>query len=84
MIKFRSIWGERQANLDELDPSIHRWLSLCHDLVPPPATMIREFYSNLSTYYDDSGGHYLTTWIRGEEFWITKEIVFEALHVPRL
>ena len=39
--KHRSIWGERQVSLDELDHSIHinleirGWLSLCHDLIPP-------------------------------------------------
>ena len=44
------------------------WLSLCYNFVRPPAALIREFYANLSIYYNDSSGHYLTTWIRGEEF----------------
>ena len=40
LVKYRSIWVERQVCLDELDHSIHRnlesrgWLSLCHDLIP--------------------------------------------------
>ena len=88
LVKYRSIWGERQINLDELDHSIHRnlesrkWLSLCSNLDFPPTTLIKELYSNLSTHFDDSDGHYLTTWIRGEEFRITKQIVFETLRVP--
>ena len=54
LVKYRSIWGERQVSLDKLDPSFCRnlesrgWFSLCHDLIPLPATLIREFYSNLS------------------------------------
>ena len=69
LVKYRSIWGDRQDNLDELDRSIHRnldsrkCLSLCFDLEPPLATLIREFYLNLSTHSDDFSGHYLTTWI---------------------
>ena len=41
LVKYRSIWGERQVSLDELDHSIHinlesrGWLSLCYDLIPP-------------------------------------------------
>ena len=67
LTQYRSIWGERQIVLYELDPSIHRslksrnWLSLCDDSYPPPTTLIREFYSNLSIHSDDFGGHYLTT-----------------------
>ena len=58
------------------------WLSLCSNFVHPPAALIREFYANLSIHSDDSGGHYLTTWIRGEEFQITKKVVSDALNVP--
>ena len=53
LVKCRSIWGEGQVNLDELDCSLYRnlesrkWLSLCFDLIPSPAALIREFYSNL-------------------------------------
>ena len=53
LAKYRSIWGERQIVLDELDPSICRtlvsrnWVSLCDVFYPPLAALIREFYSNL-------------------------------------
>ena len=57
-------------------------MPLCSDLVPPLYALIREFYSNLSTHSDEPGGHYLTIWIRGEEFKITKQMVLEALSVP--
>ena len=88
--KYRSIWEERQENLDELDPSIHRnlqsrnLLSLYSNFVCPPATLFREFYVNLSIHSDDSSGHYLTTWIRGKEFQITKKVVSDALNVPHV
>ena len=58
------------------------WVSLCEVSNPPPAALIREFYSNLSIYSKVIGGHYLTSWIRGQEFTITKQIVYEALGVP--
>ena len=54
--KYRSIWGEREIVLSELDPYIHRtfvarnWVSLCEVFEPLPAALIREFYSNLSVY----------------------------------
>ena len=57
-------------------------MRLCYDLVPPPAALIKEFYLNLSIRSDDPGGHILTAWIRGKEFRITKQIVFEAFGVP--
>ena len=88
LVKYRSIWGERQVNLDELDPSSCRnlksrgCLSLCHDLIPSSATLIREFYSNLSIQFDSSSGHMLIAWIRGEEFKITRKIVSGAPGVP--
>jgi len=62
---------EREIVLDELDPSICRnlvsrkWVSLCDVSDPPTAALIREFYSNLSIYHEDSSGHYLTSRIRG-------------------
>ena len=49
---------------------------------PPAAALIREFYSNLFVYSKDTSGHYLTTWIHGQEFTITKQVVSEALGVP--
>ena len=57
-------------------------MSLCDVSYPHPAALIREFYSNISIHSDDSGGHYLTTWIGGEEFQITKKVVSDALNVP--
>ena len=47
-----------------------------------PAALNREFYSNLSVYSEVIGGHYLTSWIRGQEFTITKQTISEALDVP--
>jgi len=67
LTKYRSIWGEREIILSELDPSICRnfvsrnWISLCEVSNPPPAAFIREFYSNLSIYPEMTGGHYLTS-----------------------
>ena len=49
---------------------------------PPPTALIREFYSNLSVYFEVTDGHYLTSWIRGQEFIILKQTVSEALSVP--
>ena len=51
--------------LDELDPDIRRnferrgWLPLLDISHPPPATLIREFYSNLSIHSDDSNVQYV-------------------------
>ena len=53
LIKRRRIWGERQISLHKRHPSIREnlqsrhWLSLCTNIQPPPADLIREFYSNL-------------------------------------
>ena len=86
LIKDRSIWAERQINLDELPLSVHRnlqcrnWLTLCKDLQPLPATLIREFYSNLYICSNDN----LSTWIRAQSFVITKDVVFGALNVPHV
>ena len=87
LIKFKSICGEREIHLDELEAPICRnleyrgWLPLCQNLVPPPALLIKEFYANLSIESDYSGSHIFSTWIRGKEFRITNKIVSEALHV---
>ena len=86
LIKDRSIWAERQINLDELPLSVHRnlqcrnWLTLCKDLQPLPAALIREFYSNLYICSNDN----LSTWIRAQSFVITKDVVFCALNVPHV
>ena len=58
------------------------WVSLCEVSDPPPTTLIREFYSNLFVYSEVKGGHYLTSWIRGQEFTITKQTISEVLRVP--
>ena len=86
LIKHRFIWAEWQFNADELPLSVHRniqcrnWLSLCKNLQPPPAALIREFYSNLHIRSDDN----LSTWIRGQSFVITNDVVSDALNVPRV
>ena len=78
LTKYRSIWGEREIILSELDLSIRRnfvsrnWVSLCEVSDPPPAAFIREFYSNLFIYPKMIGGHHLTFWIRRQEFTINK------------
>ena len=74
--------------LDEVDPEIRRsfdrrgWLPLLDVDHPPPAVLIKEFYSNLSVYSDDSNVQYVMSWIRGEENVITLKIVASALYVP--
>ena len=56
----RNVWVERKVVLDELDPEIRRnfehggWLPLLYVDHPPPTTLIREFYSNLSVHPNDS------------------------------
>lgn len=87
LIKRRRIWGERQINLQELHPFVREnlqsrhWLSLCTNIQPPPADLIREFYSNLSVH-EDLGGHKVASSIRGVPFTITREHVSKALDVP--
>ena len=58
------------------------WGPLCEVSHPLPVSLIREFYLNLSLYFEDIGGHYLTSWIRGTKYKITKHVVSEALGVP--
>ena len=71
---FRSVWVERNVVLDELDPEIRRnferrgWLPLLDINHRPPATLIREFYSNLSVHSNDSNTQYVMNWIQGEEY----------------
>ena len=48
---------------------------------PPPATLIREFYSNISVDSYDSN-IFVRSWIRGEEYTITPSVVAVALGVP--
>ena len=54
------IWAECSVILDEVDPAIRTnlesrgWLSLLEIDHPPPTTLIREFFSNLSCHIYDS------------------------------
>ena len=83
----RKIWAKRSVVLDEVDPAIKAnleskgWLSLLETYHPPPTTLIREFFSNLSCHIYDSNT-LVRSWIRGVEFTITPQIVADALGVP--
>ena len=83
----RNIWAERKVLLDELDPAIKAnferrgWLPLLDIDHPPPATLIREFYSNLSIHVYDSNT-LVKSWIWGEEYTITPSVVAATLGVP--
>ena len=74
--------------LDEVDPEIRRsfdhrgWLPLLDVDHPPPAVLIREFYSNLSIHSTSSNIQFVKNWIRGEEYVITPQVVAYALGVP--
>ena len=48
---------------------------------PPPTTLVREFFSNLSYHVYDSNT-LVRNWIQGVEFTITPRVVAEALGVP--
>ena len=73
--------------LDELDGEIRRnfdrrgWLPLLDVNHPPSATLIREFYSNLSVHSYDSNT-LVRNWIRGDEYTITPSVVAATLGVP--
>ena len=81
----RSVWAKRKVVLDKLDPKIRRkykrrgWLPLLDIDPTPSATLIREFYLNLSIHYIDSNTQFVKSWIRGEEYIITPSIVAFAL-----
>ena len=83
----RKIWAERKVLLDKLDPAIRanfehrRWLPLLDIGHPPPAALIREFYSNLSIHIYDSNT-LVKSWIRDVEYTITPRVVADALGVP--
>ena len=76
--------------LDEVDPKIHwsfdhrGWLPLLDVDHPPLAVLIREFYSNLSVHSTSSNIQFVKSWIRGEEYVITPQVVASALGVPLL
>ena len=83
----RKIWAERSVILDEVNPAImanlesRGWLLLLEIDHPPPTTLIREFFSNLSCHIYDSNT-VVRSWIQGVEFTITPRVVAEALGVP--
>ncbi|XP_065632097.1 uncharacterized protein LOC111987554 [Quercus suber] len=85
---FRSVWVEHKVILDEVDLKIRRnferrgWLPLLEVEHPLLASLIREFYSNLSVNSNDSNTQYVRSWIRGEEYVITSKVVASALGVP--
>ena len=57
------------------------WLPLLDFEHPPPATLIREFYSNLSIHVYDNNT-LVKVWLRGVEYRITPRVVSNALGVP--
>ena len=83
----RNIWAERKVLLHELDPEIRRnfdrrgWLLLLDVDHPPSATLITEFYQNLSVHSYDSNT-LVRSWIRGDEYTITPLVVVATLGVP--
>ena len=83
----RNIWAERRVLLDDLDGEIRRnfecksWLPLLDISHPPPATLIREFYSNLSVHSYDANT-IVRSWVRGVGYTITPSVVADALGVP--
>ena len=86
----RTMWAERKVVLDELDPEIRRnfeqwgWLPLINIDHPPPTTLIREFYSNLSVHSNDSSTQFVKSWVWGKEYVITPSVVVSALRVPKI
>ena len=83
----RKVWAKRFVVLDEVDPAIRAnlesrgWLPLLEVDHPPPAALIKEFFSNLSCHIYDSNT-LVKSWIRGVEFTITPRVVADALGVP--
>ena len=51
---------------------------------PPPATLFKEFYSNLSVHSNDSNTQFEKSWIRDEEYTITPTVVASTLKVPKV
>ena len=82
----RNIWAEKKVLFDELDPKISRnferrcWLPLLDISHPPLATLIREFYSNLSVHSYDANT-LVRSWVGGVGYTITPSIVADALGV---
>ena len=73
--------------LYKLDGEIRRnferrgWLPLLDISHPPFATLIREFYLNLSVHSYNSNT-LVRSWIRGDEYTITLLVVANAFGVP--
>ena len=86
----RSIQAERKVVLDKLDSEFRRnfehrgWLPLIDIDHPPLATLIKEFYLNLSVHSNDSNTQFVKSWIQGEEYTITRTIVASTLGVPKV
>ena len=84
LILKRKIWAERKVLLDELDGEIRRnfehwsWLPLLDISHPSSATLIREFYSNLSVHSYDANT-LVRSWVRGAGYTITLLVVVDAL-----
>ena len=87
---FRLVWAERKVVLDELDLEIRRnfkrrgWLPLLDIDHPPSATLIREFYLNLSVHSNDSNTQFVKNWTWGEEYVIPPSVVASTLGVPKV
>ena len=85
---YRFVLSERRVVLDELDGEIRRnfehrgWLPLMDISHPLSASLIREFYSNLSVHSDEFNTQYVMSWIRGVKYTITPSVVAFALGVP--
>ena len=85
---FRPIWAEHRVILDKVDLEIHRnferrgWLPLLEVEHPSPIALIREFYFNLFIRFDDFNIQFVKSWIRGEEYVITPEVLAFVLGVP--
>ena len=83
----RNIWVERRVLLDELDGENRRnferrgWLPLLEISHPPPATLIREFYSNLSVHSYDANT-LVRSWVWGVGYTITPSVMVDALEMP--
>ena len=60
------------------------WLPFLDADHPPPTTLIRKFYSNLSIHFNDSNTQFVRSWIRSEEYTINPTVVASALRVPKV
>ena len=82
----RNIWDERKVLLDELDGEIRRnferrgWLPLLDISHPLPATLIKEFYLNLSVYSYDANT-LVRSWVQGVGYTITPSVVVDRKSV---